>query len=181
MRVWFTSDTHFGHANVIRYSNRPYRDVEEMDYAMIARWNALVAPDDTVYHLGDVSFSPVERTKSILRQLNGRKTLIFGNHDKKLRRDEFAEFFVERTDYKVIKVGKQHIVLFHFPIMSWDGMKYSWHLHGHSHGNLRRPFDNRYMDVGVDPNNYAPLSFEDVKRYMDKRKTQFADHHEDRG
>lgn len=81
---FFTSDTHFGHKNIIEYCNRPYKTVEEMNQAMIDNWNAVVGPTDTIYHLGDVSFMKVEKTAEIIKQLNGHKILIRGNHDRGL-------------------------------------------------------------------------------------------------
>lgn len=84
-RVFFTSDTHYDHENVIRYSNRPYRDKHEMTDALIAKWNAVVLPEDTVYHLGDVFFCQEDRALDILAQLSGTKHLILGNHDKLVR------------------------------------------------------------------------------------------------
>jgi calcineurin-like phosphoesterase family protein len=81
--VFFTADTHFGHRNVIPYCKRPYADVEEMDAAMIQLWNETVKPDDIVYHLGDFAFGPQVRIREVISQLNGYKTLVMGNHDKK--------------------------------------------------------------------------------------------------
>jgi calcineurin-like phosphoesterase family protein len=89
----FTSDTHFGHANIIRYSNRPFDSVPEMNEALIANWNARVAWDDTIYHLGDVAMGPwtgdekegLDSWDSILTRLNGYKILVIGNHDRVFR------------------------------------------------------------------------------------------------
>src|SRR5258708_12137402 len=84
MTVYFTSDTHFGHANIIRYCDRPFATVEEMDEAMIANWNAVVGRGDDVWHLGDFGWSrDATRIRSIFHQLNGRKRLVIGNHDGK--------------------------------------------------------------------------------------------------
>lgn len=79
---WFTSDTHFGHTNIIKYCNRPFENAGIMDATIIANWNERVAPDDTVYHLGDVFFTSPERARHILSVLNGKKILILGNHDR---------------------------------------------------------------------------------------------------
>lgn len=79
MTVFFTSDTHFGHSNVIRYDKRPFRDVTEMNEALIKNWNRAVSPSDTVYHLGDVSILRPEKTREILYSLNGKIFLIRGD------------------------------------------------------------------------------------------------------
>jgi calcineurin-like phosphoesterase family protein len=80
-KLFFTSDTHYGHANVIKYCNRPFRDVEEMREVLINSWNAAVSPGDTVIHMGDFSFHERE-VASVLPRLNGTKHLVLGNHDK---------------------------------------------------------------------------------------------------
>jgi len=79
---YFTSDTHFGHTNIIKYCNRPFKDAGEMDRFIITEWNKIVTPDDTVYHMGDVAFTSPERLKHILANLNGYKILVLGNHDR---------------------------------------------------------------------------------------------------
>lgn len=83
MTTWFTSDLHFGHARVIEYSNRPFRNVDEMDAALIDNWNAFVQSGDQVHVVGDFSFHKPERTLSILSSLQGQIGLVLGNHDKR--------------------------------------------------------------------------------------------------
>ena len=80
-QVFFISDTHFGHGNVIKYSKRPFSCADEMDEAMIAAWNAVVKPGDRIYHLGDFSFHRPEKGQKILSRLSGQKFLLAGNHD----------------------------------------------------------------------------------------------------
>lgn len=180
-QVWFTSDTHFGHTNVIRYSNRPFRDKEEMDEAMIANWNARVQPGDIVYHLGDVFFCQEPVAMSILRRLNGQKFLIYGNHDKLIKRSErLRSMFVKCADYHEVTIEGQSIILCHYPMITWNKSHHgSWMLHGHCHGNLKYPFEAKIHDAGVDPNNYVPLSFNDVKNIMAKKRFSAVDHHGD--
>jgi len=79
--IYFTSDTHFGHAKIIPYCKRPWETVAEMDEALIAHWNAIVEPGDTVYHLGDVAMKGAEYTRSCVERLNGKRVLVRGNHD----------------------------------------------------------------------------------------------------
>lgn len=85
MTIFFTSDTHFGHANIIRLSERPFADVDEMNHEIIRRWNAVVSDDDRVWHLGDVALGPIQESLEIIRQLNGRIYLVTGNHDRNFR------------------------------------------------------------------------------------------------
>jgi calcineurin-like phosphoesterase family protein len=176
---WFTSDTHFGHENVIRYSNRPYKDKQEMDEGIIANWNSKVQPDDNVYHIGDVFFCQKARAIQILSRLNGKITLVMGNHDKSIRRDnDFQRYFHQVVDYLELTIEGQKMVLSHYPMMTWNGSgRGSWMLHGHCHGNLKYPFEAKIHDVGVDPNHYVPISFQDVKRIMDKKAISVIDHH----
>lgn len=80
--IWFTSDTHFGHANIIRLSNRPFGSVEEMNEEIVRRWNEVVSPDDSVIHLGDVALGSIAESLPIVSRLNGAKMLVVGNHDR---------------------------------------------------------------------------------------------------
>lgn len=180
---YFISDTHFGHANVIQYSNRPFVDVQDMDAAMIDRWNSVVKKDDNVYHLGDFAFSSEARIEEILKQLNGKKYLIFGNHDKKIRNSKHLQSLFEGGCHEMLEVSiqKQRIVLCHFGMRVWNGVHYgAWHLYGHSHGNL--PGDAQCMDVGVDTGNgFRPYSFDQIKELFniikDIRPHIMVDHH----
>ena len=78
---YFTSDMHYGHANIIDYCNRPFESLDEMTNEMVNRWNEIVTEDDTVYVVGDVFLCPTSEGESIVKRLNGRKILIKGNHD----------------------------------------------------------------------------------------------------
>ncbi len=82
MTVWFTSDTHFGHANIIKFCGRPWDSVEEMNEGIIERWNSVVDKDDTVFHLGDVALGPIHDSLALIKRLNGYKYLVPGNHDR---------------------------------------------------------------------------------------------------
>lgn len=82
MTIFFTSDTHFGHERILTLANRPFADVEEMNAEIIRRWNNTVNPEDTVYHLGDVALGKIAESLPLVGQLNGRKILVVGNHDR---------------------------------------------------------------------------------------------------
>jgi calcineurin-like phosphoesterase family protein len=179
---FFTSDPHLGHANCIRYCNRPFADAHEMNKGIIERWNSVVGDDDEIFLLGDVSFSGVEATISMLKMLRGTKYLVFGNHDRRFRHNErFLSCFAWAKDYHELYVedsdardGKQLIVLFHYPISGWNTSRHgSWHLHGHRHGGLDARNATRGLkryDVGVDSNEYAPISYLQLKEVMRTRE-----------
>lgn len=168
MAVFFTSDSHFGHARIIDYCSRPFKDVQEMDEALIANWNSRVSKGDLVYHLGDFALvKDVSLVEKLVRRLNGQIHLILGNHDRQQVRN--AKGFVEMTTYREIKVSGKKIVLFHFPILSWNKKwRGSIHLHGHSHGAAKRDLSVRRLDVGVDAHGYRPISLEEVLEEMNK-------------
>jgi calcineurin-like phosphoesterase family protein len=170
----FTSDTHFGHAMIIEYAKRPFKDVNEMNEALIANWNARVKPGDTVYHLGDFGFGPTVRL--IRPRLNGNIRLILGNHDKIKLED--ACLFTSIDRLSLISVEKQRIVLCHYAMRTWQfSGRGGWMLYGHSHGNLEDDPNALSLDVGVDCWDYAPVSFQQIARRMEKKIFIPVDHH----
>ena len=185
-QIWFTSDTHFGHANILRFSKRPFKDVEQMDAMLIKNWNSVVGYQDDVYHLGDFSLTSAERSLRILEQLNGNKHLIKGNHEKSVLEKSFTrEKFAWIKDYYELKVddldakgNRQSIVLLHYAMKVWNKSHHgSWHLYGHSHGSLPDDINSLSFDVGVDSHNYFPISYDEVKRIMNKKEFKPIDHH----
>ena len=163
--IWFIADPHFGHANIIRYCHRPYSSVEEMNAALISNWNALVKPTDTVYVVGDVAMGDAQ---AYLAKLNGRKILIFGHHDRNPQL--LCSHFEEITPFKQVTIEGQDIVLCHYPLMDWPGREQgAWQLHGHKHGTYL-PLEGKQWDVGVDVNNYRPVSFAQIKAIMSGRR-----------
>lgn len=186
MTTFFTSDTHYDHANVIKHAKRPFQDVHEMNQALIDNWNRVVSPQDHVYHLGDFTFSSKrERIVELLGQLNGSIHVIWGNHDKvavKLHGKEPFDKLASASYYKEIEVQGQKIVLMHYGMRVWNKSHYgSWHLYGHSHATLSP--HGRSVDVGVDSHwitgkpEYVPFSFEQVQAYMTTRDFVPVDHH----
>jgi calcineurin-like phosphoesterase family protein len=186
MTKFFTSDTHWGHNNVIKYSNRPFDDKHHMNKMLIKNWNETVKPTDEVYHLGDAFFMGVAEAQEVLDQLNGKIYLILGNHDQVIKKNkslqdrfewikEYYELNVQDSD---AARDSQKLVLCHFPMISWNKMAHgSFMLHGHCHGNLRYPFVGRILDVGVDVHNYKPISYNQVKAHMKPIVPEFLDHH----
>lgn len=185
MDTWFTSDTHWGHANIIKYSNRPFKDVEEMNEKMLQEWNDRVKPNDVVYHNGDVAFMPYPKLKNYLWRLNGTIHLVLGNHDKDIilhREDLLRQGKIATIQhYNELKLrGCPMIVLFHYGCRVWNKSHHgSILLYGHSHGSLP-PF-GKSVDVGVDckeiTHEYRPIHLDEVLAYMDKRQGEVIDHH----
>lgn len=161
--IYFTADTHFGHGNIIKYENRPFADIEEMNTHMIKNWNEKVEPDDDIYILGDLIFGKGQNANDILNQLNGKKYLVKGNHDSFLRDKKFdRDLLVWVKDYYVLKYNNRKFVLFHYPIQVWDCRHYdSIHLYGHVHSKTINKIPNSY-NVGVDVNNFTPISIEEI-------------------
>lgn len=173
--IWFTSDTHFGHKNIIKYTHRPFSSVEEMNEALIENWNNRVQDNDEVYHLGDVALCSPNKLRKILARLKGKIYLIKGNHD--LSAEACQDRFEWIKDYYELEVddsngykGKQLLVLFHYAMRVWQASHYgSYHLYGHSHGELPDIPDSLSFDVGVDCHNYAPINYDEVKHIMSKK------------
>lgn len=176
-----TADTHFGHSNVIKFSNRPFTDVDEMNEELIERWNAKIPIGGIVYHLGDFSFLPKERTQEILWQLNGTIRLVRGNHDRRIKGELLKEFEWVKDYYESKLLDHTKVVMCHYAFRTWNASHYgSWNLHGHSHGSLNST-GMRQMDVGVDNHpNLEPFSFEEVQEYMAGRGHEQVDHHRQR-
>lgn len=175
MAIFFTSDTHYGHAGIIRSCGRPFASADEMDEALIARWNAVVGARDTVYHLGDFCFRDERQAPWYLDQLHGEVHLIEGNHDSqtvKLHGPRFAS--VARMSE--IKPHGQMIVLCHYPMREWNGCyRGAWHLHGHVHGRLDHDPLGHSMDVGVDSHDFRPLALEEIAEALQDRVTPFGE------
>jgi calcineurin-like phosphoesterase family protein len=180
--IFFTSDTHFGHKNIIKYSNRPFSSVEEMNRIIIENWNKVVNQKDDIYHLGDFGLTNTNEIVKILKRLNGKKYLIRGNHDKEIRGDALG-YFQWIKDYYQLKYrknngDKQMIVLCHYGFEVWNNSHHgSYHLHGHSHGSLFTPNYMRRLDVGVDVQGFQPISIEKVEKHMEKKIWKSIDHH----
>jgi calcineurin-like phosphoesterase family protein len=163
VETFFTSDTHFGHNNIIKFCERPFETSEEMDAVIIERWNSLVSSKDEVFHLGDFSFRSKKETNNIVSKLNGNITLIRGNHDLKRIKLTSVLGFREIKDYHELNQKRygQKIVLFHFPILSWNKKHHgSIHCHGHTH-SLEKSYGKR-INVGVDSNDFYPYHIEEI-------------------
>ncbi len=188
-KVWFTSDLHFGHKNIVKFTNRGTETSQELhDDWLMDLWNSTVHNSDIVYHLGDFSFYKDHReTINILNQLKGNKVLIKGNHDHSDNFAKYSQAKLTRTEMYLEKKFQldnetKHVVMFHFPISSWHKQSYgSWHLHGHSHGGHTQG-KGKILDVGIDNtyNLYGKHCFFDlemINAYMQDRSIFVADAH----
>ena len=169
MDIWFTADSHYDHENSIKYSDRPFSNVKEMNECMMDKHNERVKKRDKVYHLGDFAFTrDFNRFMEIRRRLNGHMFLLRGNHDplKFMRRATsyggglFGYSSVRESDK--IKHGDDVIVMSHFPMYIWDCSHYgSFHLYGHVHNQVKIDH-GKSMNVGVDVNDFAPVHIDEV-------------------
>ena len=171
--IWFTADTHYGHANILKFCELRSRfsSIQEHDETLIQNWNDVVQPEDTVYHLGDFCFS--RDPDRIFNRLVGNKHLILGNHDRERKIKHLPWGWIKRVyDLKVDK--KTLIFLSHFAHRRWNKSHHgSLHLYGDSHGRL--PDFGKSTDVGVDCWDFAPVHLDTILAYMKgKEKT---DHH----
>jgi len=179
--IFFTSDTHFQHENIIKYASRPFENANEMDETLIKNWNSVVGENDIIFHLGDFMFGNIGRFWEIRSRLNGKIYLIHGNHDYKLmQKGNIEEAFEMVVTQMQIVVDGQKIYLNHFPLLTFDGIykdKPTWQLFGHVHSNAEHPKASpdlprlSYLlpcqyDVGVDNNDYTPVSFEQVRKII---------------
>ena len=163
--IFVTADHHFGHANIIEYTNRPFASVEEMDAALIAAWNERVTDYDLVYHLGDFTLGGINKMLRYYRQLNGIIVLMQGNHDWRWM-GEYRQWKHGVIDMMpplhTIEIDGNLVVMCHYAMRVWDRAHHgSFHIYGHSHGEL--PGVGRSMDVGVDTHpDYAPYTIREV-------------------
>lgn len=157
--IYFTSDTHLADPRVLRIDRRPFQDMREHDAALIANWNAVVRPDDEIWHLGDFMGKAAGDCNHMLQRLNGIKHLIIGNNDP----DTVVACGEWETvqHYKELIVDGILLVMCHYPFRTWNQMgKKSINLHGHSHGRLK-PLP-RQFDVGVDVFDLKPVALNDI-------------------
>ena len=176
-RVFMTSDTHYGHEHILKFCNRPFKDAEEMDRVMIEKWNAKVHDGDLVFHLGDFAWGGTRKWNEIREQLNGNIILIKGNHDLRNLTPSSEKLFEFVTQQLYINVEGQNMYLNHYPLLCYGGTYRNrqdlvWALSGHTHigpnsktgldfDRMKMAFPTQY-DVGVDMNNFEPISFAEV-------------------
>lgn len=195
MSIFFTSDLHLQHTNILNFANpRPYATINEHDDNIINNWNSVITDDDIVYVLGDVSLhTNYDLLEKQLKQLKGHKHLILGNHDKAKEHARYLNLGIWESmrDYSKLnlqsKSGNNYeLILFHYPIMEFDhafstknGKKFAMHLYGHIHNtnnydDIYKQLRFRAAHVGLDTSNkysntkaYTPINFEDIITWCD--------------
>lgn len=168
--MFFTSDTHFGHLNIIKYCNRPYNTVEEMNESLIYNWNKVVKKNDIVYHLGDFCLGKIDEFDSYFNKLKGKIILIEGNHDRIANKNKH-KFHEYHTGYIEVNVDGWPIVLSHYAMRVWNNCHNgAFHLYGHSHGTLPDDIQSMSFDVGVDCHNFTPISIKQIEKIMEKKE-----------
>jgi calcineurin-like phosphoesterase family protein len=180
-KIWFTSDPHFMHENIIKYTNRPFDNADNMNEVLIKNWNKVVGEDELVFCLGDFALGKEQDCLDILKRLNGHKVLIKGNHEKTVmkksyNRDEFDGGIYELLEIRVedeeVANEFQDIVLCHYTMTTWNkSHRGSWQLFGHVHGMLdnNESLSPNQIDVGVDSHQFYPISYQQVKEIITQR------------
>ncbi len=163
--LYFTADLHFSHEKILSLCHRPFCKIDEMDQQLVENWNRTVCPQDDVYILGDFTLKGPDTASAFLARLNGQKHLVCGNHDHFVNHTRFdPSGFVSIGEYVTLQYAGMEWVLFHYPILEWDGFyQGSIHLHGHQHNRMGYNLQNRAQglrryDVGVDANHFCPVS-----------------------
>ena len=181
-QVYFSSDHHYGHKNIIDFCKRPFKNTDEMCETLIENHNKVVKPEDRFYVLGDMFWRTVSDGEAfgILQRMNGQKYYIMGNHEEVLNRSKLVrDQFIWCKDIENLKIsGYPNITLCHYAMRTWNGShKGAWNLYGHSHaglpeitkGNLREGETPFSFDIGVDAWNYSPVSIDEVREKMKKK------------
>ena len=167
--IYFISDTHFHHSNIIKYCNRPFKDISEMNETIISNWNSIITKDDIVYHLGDFSLSNDEEIKNIFNKLNGNIILIRGNHDRK------SVKFYENIGFKVLThapiiLDEYKLMLSHVPLSDDKIINGYINLHGHIHNKKisddypKNYSENRHINLSVDSTDFKPVSLGEINK-----------------
>lgn len=168
-KVWVISDTHWNHANIIKYENRPFESTDHMDEEMIRAWNLTVAPGDIVYHLGDVVFGSTYVKENILPRLNGYKILRMGNHDRRNSKSIWLKYFDEVYNDDILL---EDICLSHEPLSEYEMTRLlalgliKGNCHGHLHSAIEEMDQSKYKCVSVELTDYRPIPFDEVKAHF---------------
>ncbi len=172
MNKWFIADTHFSHVNIIKYTSRPFKNIKEMNLALIKNWNSLVDKNDIVFFLGDFGMGSTEHLRSINLQLNGQKICIRGNHDK-TPSNLYKIGFAVVLEFAIIKIGRHNVELIHRPSIEIPN---NFQLYGHVHEKASNKLQRNQLNLCVEVWNYHPVHEKQILSILDKaenKKTLF--------
>lgn len=185
--IYFSSDWHLGHSNILKYDNRPFKTIDEMDNAIILNATSILGKGDTLYYIGDFCFTKDNNTAEghmkALALTGADLIFIRGNHDNKIIRKLYSKYGIYLGEQFMISCYDQDIVLNHYAMRVWNkSHNGSWHLYGHSHDTLEYEAWGKSMDVGVQSayrikGEYTLFSFEDIKSILSTRSQKIIDHH----
>ena len=168
--IWFISDTHFDHANMLKFTGdegnpiRPgFTDVNHMNEVMIENWNSRIKPGHLVWHLGDFAFGNKTIVSRLLKQLHGKKRLVVGNHDKI---KEVAPYFEKVVLWRIFK--EFNFTCSHIPLRKEQMRKTRFNVHGHIHQNVME--DTDYINMCVEHTNYTPVHMDEVIAEIKRRE-----------
>lgn len=184
--IYYISDLHFGHRNVIGMDGRPFETIEEMDETLIRLWNERVTDEDDVYIVGDFAYRNGNTASWYLRQLKGRKHLVIGNHDRLTIQDPKAlKYFVSVEKMNQGVDNDRMVSLCHFPVAEWNGKRHGgYHVHGHLHNRRDEVADfmsryDRALNAGCMINGYRPVTLDELmennrrfRQEAEKEKTE---------
>lgn len=166
--IYFTADTHFGHANILKLCDRPFDHIQEMNESLIAKWNSRVNGNDTVYIVGDLFFR-CNDAEAILKHLRGKKRLIVGNHEGSwLGKVNASKYFASVDNFLEISDGQHALTLCHYPLLTWNHAKKSYMIHGHIHIDTSSDYwpllrvRERVLNAGTDINSFQPVTFDEL-------------------
>lgn len=166
-KTFITSDPHFGHSNIIEYAQRPFKDKYEMDKTIIDNWNKFLKKEYLVYVLGDISFYGKDKTNEIIKNLNGYKVLIMGNHDRRKSITYWKNVGFDEVSKHPILVEDKYL-LSHEPRYELAGKGLYYNIHGHIHHlDINSDDKDIYFNVCVEKNNYKPWDFEVIKKRLE--------------
>lgn len=173
--IYFISDTHFNHANIIKYCNRPFKTIQEMNEAIIKNWNSIVTSTDIIYHLGDLALGRKEQIENIINKLNGKKYIVRGNHDR-LGVKTYEELGFNVLKNAPIELEEYKILLSHIPVPDKQIPKGFINLHGHMHDKKLyeciEKYDSKlysiekHINISCDVTDFRPISLQEIKSYI---------------
>lgn len=172
--LYMTADPHFSHYNIIKYEKRPFENTDEMDNVMMEKWNKRVKEEDTIIMLGDFCFKRPEGIKELLSRLNGKKKIIRGNHDLHMTNTKWLSLGFDEAltkgksseAYYLLEKDGYQVALSHYPL---ENCPY-FNVHGHVHSKIEGIDQSNHYCISVEWTDYAPVSWEEIKKEIEKRK-----------